>query len=232
MKLQTKAVNVLERTSHYLQAGVLTKKPVWFDVLGKYPPNKNFLHEPKTPETAQTVQLAKDVLKSKNAPLYTTRASQKPGKSPYKANKLRFVEDELRSLFFEQHPWELARPKILLENSGEDARTQDWSSIRQMNTPLEGESVVQRTLYLMKNKSLTLQEAYDQSRFEFYRVRMEEEIQDQVSREENEMFGSVYNAGPLEHGVAQEQVVIDKWRSEAEEISRIAEASKKSDNEI
>lgn len=232
MKLQTKAVNVLERTSHYLQAGVLTKKPLWFDALGKYPPNKNFLHEVKEQVNEQSISLNKTQYASKNAPLYKTRQSQKPGKSPYKPNKLRYVEDELRSLFFEQHPWELARPKIVLENTGDDIKSQDWSSIKQLNKPLDGESVVQRTLYLVKNESKTLADAYDQARFEFYRLRIQEEIQDQVSREENEMFGSVFNAGPLEYGVEREQVVIDKWRVEAEELSRIAEASKKQDNAI
>jgi small subunit ribosomal protein S23 len=226
MKLQTRAVNVLERTSHYLQAGVLTKKPVWFDVLAKYPPNKNFLHEPKATASEQTVSLRKDRIKSKNASPYKTRESQTPGKNPYKPNKLRFVEDELRALFYEQHPWELARPKILLENTGEDVNKQDWSSIRQLNAPLDGESVVQRTLYLIQNESKTLKDAYDQSRFEFYRVRIEQEIQEQVSREENEMFGSVYNAGPIAYGVHQEQNVIEKWKQEALEISQIAEASK------
>lgn len=226
MKLQTKAVNVLERTSQYLQSGVLIKKPVWFDVLAKHPPNKNFLHEPKPSTNEQSVKLNRERYQSKNAPLYKTRESKTPGKNPYKANKLRFVEDELRQLFYEQHPWELSRPKILLENSGEDSKTQDWSSIRQLGTSLDGESVVQRTLYLMQKESKVLEDAYDQARFEFYRVRIEQDIEDEVSREENEMFGAVYNPGPLSHGVKQEQVVIDKWKVEAEELSAIAEASK------
>ncbi|CDR39217.1 CYFA0S03e00936g1_1 [Cyberlindnera fabianii] len=227
MKLQTKAVNVLERTSTYLKAGVLSKKPAWLDVVGSNPPNKNFLHEPVAPQEQQTFKLGKGALNKKtDGPLYKTRQSLRKGKNIYKPNKLRFVEDELRQLFFEQHPWELARPKILLENTGADIKTQDWKTIKQLNKALDGESVVQRTLYLLNTEKKSLADAYDQARFEFYRVRIEEEIEDQVSREENEMFGAIYKDSPLEHGVKQEQKVIDQWKVEATELSKVAQASR------
>jgi small subunit ribosomal protein S23 len=45
----------------------------------------------------------------------------------------------LRADFFGDHPWELARPKIILENSGNDAKGWDWSKIVQPGKPLDGE---------------------------------------------------------------------------------------------
>lgn len=43
MKIQTEASNVLQRASANLRAGLLREKPVWFDVVSKYPPNHNFI---------------------------------------------------------------------------------------------------------------------------------------------------------------------------------------------
>ena len=40
MKIQTNAVNVLERTSNYLNSGVLKTPPAWFNVVAKHPPRK------------------------------------------------------------------------------------------------------------------------------------------------------------------------------------------------
>ena len=46
MKIQTNAVNVLERTSNYLNSGVLKTPPAWFNVVAKHPPRKQFTREP------------------------------------------------------------------------------------------------------------------------------------------------------------------------------------------
>jgi small subunit ribosomal protein S23 len=229
MKPQVGAVNVLERTSHYLKRGVLSKQPAWFNVVGQHPPNKSFLREPKQLKIQQSFDVAQDSLKGQNVnrALYKTRESQKPGRNVYKPQKLSFVEDELRALFYEQHPWELSRPKILLENNGDEASRADWSSIRQLNQPLDGESVVQRTLYLLnKENGYTLESAYDQARFEFYRVRMEQEIQQQVSGEENQMYGAVYGESALQHGVEKEQEFIDTWKQKAVELTEMQQSSR------
>jgi small subunit ribosomal protein S23 len=50
-----------------------------------------------------------------------------------------YIEDELRTEFYSDHPWELARPKMLLENDGKDGQKDDWSKIQQPGRPLSGE---------------------------------------------------------------------------------------------
>lgn len=39
---------------------------------------------------------------------------------------LTYEEDKLRWEYFNDHPWELARPRVVLENDGRDAQGWDW----------------------------------------------------------------------------------------------------------
>ena len=53
--------------------------------------------------------------------------------------KIEYPEDKLREEFFGDHPWELARPRIVLEDDGKDYQNQDWSRIEQPGKQLDGE---------------------------------------------------------------------------------------------
>lgn len=220
MKIQTNAVNVLERTSNYLNSGVLKTPPAWFNVVAKHPPRKQFtrepvLNDPVTGKSRVNSLKFKDGVNRKG--LYKTRANLKD-KTPstnrlYKPVNLVYLEDQLRQLFYEQHPWERSRPKILIENTNMSGRDYDWSQMQQLGKPLDGESVVQRSLYLLKNKKCSsLMGAYDQARFEFYRIRMEQEIKEQVAMEEAEMFGSIMGPSAIDFGIEKEQEVIGQWK--------------------
>ena len=58
----------------------------------------------------------------------------------YRPTKLAYPEDELRQIFYRDHPWELARPMVVLEVDGKDARFRDWSKgLRQPGMQLSGE---------------------------------------------------------------------------------------------
>ena len=46
---------------------------------------------------------------------------------------------QLRSDFFGDHPWELARPRLVVEDSGNDAKGYDWRTIQQKGKQLDGE---------------------------------------------------------------------------------------------
>ncbi|CCH41501.1 37S ribosomal protein S25, mitochondrial [Wickerhamomyces ciferrii] len=229
MKPQTRAVNVLEKTSEYLRAGLVDKQPAWYNVVGQTPPIKNFIRQPRfehpIKEKVVTPPKKGDInFNGRKTKLYKTSHHEQK-RDVYNIPKLKFVEDQLRQLFYEQHPWELARPRILLENTGEDIKNQDWSSIIQINKPLDGESVVQRTLYLLNNtKGLDFKKAYDTARHEYYRVRIQLQIEEQVAKEQNEMFGAGYDLSLFESGVEKEQAVIDKWKQDAVEGTQLMEA--------
>lgn len=57
---------------------------------------------------------------------------QRPQKAGKRASKLfkpvhlNYEEDLLRWEYFNDHPWELARPRVVLEDDGRDAEKWDW----------------------------------------------------------------------------------------------------------
>ena len=66
--------------------------------------------------------------------------ARRPPKNAFMPQRIAFVEDELRQTFFKDHPWELARPRVLVETDGRDAQRCDWSlGVRQPGMALSGE---------------------------------------------------------------------------------------------
>ncbi|ODV76901.1 mitochondrial ribosome small subunit component [Suhomyces tanzawaensis NRRL Y-17324] len=236
MKIQTKATSVLERTSHYLKVGVLKQKPTWYDIVGAYPPHTDLTKKPKVIEAKLQNQDPGESIYAHNAAsgFYKTRPSKHDRRQQNNAisrlPKLEFLEDQLRDVFYHQHPWEFSRPKTLVETHGDEVSKCDWATMLQFNKPLDGESVVQRTIWLLaQNKhqqtELSLFEAYDKARFEFYKLRMEEEMNSTVSREESSMYGAVYPSTNIEWGLKQEQEHIDVWADIASEKTKVSQAN-------
>jgi small subunit ribosomal protein S23 len=57
----------------------------------------------------------------------------------FKPQPIEYEEDVLRKEFYNDHPWELARPRIVLEDDGKDGQRVDWSRLQQRGRPLNGE---------------------------------------------------------------------------------------------
>lgn len=234
MKIQNNATGVLERTSHYLKAGVIRNKPSWYNAVAAFPPATDLTKKPTNLKVNQQPDPFSELFSKKNGAI-KTRASKGDRKqknnSVSRIPKLTFLEDQLRDVFYHQHPWEFARPKVLVENNGDEQSKCDWSHMLQFYKPLDGESVVQRTLWLLQEAKTsgaekTLFEAYDQARFEFYQLRMAEEMESTVSKEELTMFGAVFGLSNLDWGVKKEQEFIDVWVKVGEERTKIREASR------
>ena len=49
------------------------------------------------------------------------------------------ISVHIRRKFYTQHPWELARPKVVVEEDGADYARWDWSKMEQIEKPLDGE---------------------------------------------------------------------------------------------
>ena len=97
--------------------------PQWYDIVGDIP-------------TSET--LARPVLQAPRQ-----KRSKKASKL-FKPLPIVYPEDKLRSEFFGDHPWELARPRLVVEDSGNDAKGYDWSKIQQKGKQLDGERYVYR----------------------------------------------------------------------------------------
>ncbi|KAK9456433.1 mitochondrial ribosomal protein S25-domain-containing protein [Dipodascopsis uninucleata] len=199
MKSQKDVLQIIKKTSHLLEIGSLKSEPVWFKAVLATPPISE--------ETGKSNALA---FKS---PIGSKLSKRVPS--------IKYPEDSIREMFYRHHPWELARPKILVEDDGLNFTRHDWSKMGQNYKKLDGESVVQRTLWLMKHENLSKFQAYDQARREFYRLRQREEVEQLTTEEESRMFGAVFFPSHVEYGVELEQDELEKWRNEAIQQSRI-----------
>ena len=115
-------LRVHQAASQLLAAERLTRTPAWYNVVSNIPPAQTLVR-------TQPLQHQERTRRPK---------SKKPSKL-FQPQKVVYEEDALRKEFYRDHPWELARPRVVLENDGRDAQWDDWSHISQSNKPLSGE---------------------------------------------------------------------------------------------
>jgi len=121
--------------------------PAWFDIVGDIPPAQILIrHQPIQHDLVR--ERLKTIPSPEHGPSKTRveievvkkrlSKSRKPSKL-FSPMQMRYEEDELRKTFYKDHPWELARPRIVLENDGTDYQRYDWSKIQQLGKKLDGE---------------------------------------------------------------------------------------------
>lgn len=228
-----KAANqVLQRTSEYLGSGLVSSQPAWYKALALNSPklafNKKVRMETLKKVKGEELNSLKDMDEKLSNGFYITRikaAKKADVKSLLASEKLTFLEDDLRLLFYKQHPWELADPKILIENEANLGNANcDWSHMRQYGKKLDGESVVQRTLFLKETTDMSLLECYEDAKYEYYRLKMQDETEMNVAREASEMFGAIYPQTMIEQGFEKESEVLEKWATDAIKQTEILSA--------
>jgi small subunit ribosomal protein S23 len=97
--------------SQLLSHSRLTTPPPWLAPISSNPP----------PE-----RLVRPLLQRSQIPTTKIPKSRKASRT-FRPVHLRYEEDRLRWDYFNDHPWELARPRVVLENDGRDAEKWDWS---------------------------------------------------------------------------------------------------------
>lgn len=162
-KLKNSCFAAAQRVESGLQGGIIRNAPIWYDAIKQNPPSDLFC-------------AYRAILPEETGSFYTRRVGQR--KRPNyitKPQAIVYPEDKVRDTFYASHPFELSRPRSLLQyESSFDAY--DWSkNIYGNRADLDvcGENVVQRTMYLATQKPL--REAYEIALEEFYAVRSEEE---------------------------------------------------------
>lgn len=197
----------------------------WEDILSDFPPSQILIR--RQPQHHPLVRLR---TRTHTLPDGHTRTHQLdttvPVPRPRKAKPsrqfaplaIRYEEDELRQRFFADHPWELARPRIVVETTGDQHAQSDYTrGLKQPGVPVSGESVVQRQLALLQSvPDITVAQAYDVARREFYQVRRREDTVKRVALEE-----AMHNGAEPDRSVLQwSQEVENKVYNEWEEWSR------------
>lgn len=109
---------------HRVKPNMVFQPPVWYKVVESIPPSE---------------MVTRPFPVQHKAPNPWAR---KPRKL-FQPQVLEYQEDALRTKFFKDHPWELARPRMIIETDGKDALRVDWSKgLRQPGMALSGERYV------------------------------------------------------------------------------------------
>lgn len=78
-------------------------------------------------------------------------------------------------------------------------------------------SVVQRQLWLRQNvRDMTPDEAYDKARKEFYDLRLQEDVERRVAKEEAMSTGAYFGPSALDIGMQLEDKEYENWKAWAE----------------
>ncbi|OQD73858.1 hypothetical protein PENDEC_c013G02350 [Penicillium decumbens] len=227
-KINLTALRVRQTALSQYASKKIQRLPQWVDVVGDIPPAETVIRTPAPQH--QLVRQRLKTLPGSSKPQVVFEVQEKPRKAKkasrlFQPVELKYEEDELRKEFFRDHPWELARPRVLLESTGKDFENYDWSRIQQPGKRLDGESVVQRQLWLLHNvPDISKSAAYDIARREFYKLRLREDIERRVAAEEAEATGAKFGPSYLEIGMELENQQYEKWKAWAKTEAQILDS--------
>lgn len=235
-------LRVRRRALANLESRRTTIRPIWLELTGDIPPAQVLTRQqpqqhpviqvrsetilPKEGSRPGALPRIQQIVRSKNPKSYNSK--RKPSKL-FSPVQIRYEEDELRKHFFSDHPWELARPRVVLETNGNQHREADWSTgLIQPGIPLSGESVIQRQLHFLASvPDITVSRAYDLARREFYDLRRQEDIRRRIAAEEAQATGAYFGKNILHWGMEIENKQYDDWEkwsraAVAEQMQRTA----------
>ncbi|KAJ5172441.1 mitochondrial ribosomal small subunit component [Penicillium capsulatum] len=221
------ALRVRQTALQQFASGKIKNLPQWVDVVGEIPPSEVLVRN--RPPQHEMVRQRMKTLPGSSQPqvVFETQEKRRKPKKPsrlFQPVELKYEEDELRTEFFRDHPWELARPRMLVETTGKDFEKYDWSRIQQPGKRLDGESVVQRQLWLLNNvPDITKSAAYDIARREFYRLRLREDIERRIAAEEAQATGAQFGPSYMEVGMELENKEHEKWKAWARNEAQLLE---------
>ena len=115
-------LRVHQTATQLLQAERLTSPPPWYDIIGTVPPSQPLIRTQPLPHQQ-----------------FGNQPKTKKASKLFKPQKITYEEDKLRKEFFGDHPWELARPRMIIEDDGKDSYKTDWERVRQPEKGSSGE---------------------------------------------------------------------------------------------
>ncbi|EGD91383.1 hypothetical protein H112_01185 [Trichophyton rubrum D6] len=220
-KLNFTALQVRRTAIAQQRAGKTPKLPCWIDIMETIPPSSVLVRN--LPQQHPLTRERMKTLPGKTEPRTvietrpTRRTKSKKPSRMFQPVKMEFEEDQLRREFYRDHPWELARPRVVLESDGKDHMRYNWESLQQNRKRVDGESVVQRQLHLLNTvPDITKEQAYDIARREFYKLRLQEDVERRIAQEEARATGAYFSLDANTIGMELENQEYDRWKKWAE----------------
>lgn len=115
-------LRVHQTATQLLQANRGSSPPPWYNVVSNVPPAEALVRTQPLPHAQRS-----------------RRNQIKKASKLFQPQQITYDEDRLRKDFFGDHPWELARPRMVIEDDGRDSYKTDWSLIQQPEKGLSGE---------------------------------------------------------------------------------------------
>ena len=112
-------LRIASQARRLMEQGIMRTEPVWYQPVLNTPPTTDYSRKPSQPHQGRPRNRPSDIRK--------IQTIQKGW------------EVHFRRKFYKQHPWELARPKVVVEEDGADYIRLDWSKLEQIGKPLDGE---------------------------------------------------------------------------------------------
>lgn len=120
---------VMTELQNEIIPGRTVARPPWFDIMHQVPPSESLVRMPPVKHAALPAQSSSGKY-----------AKPRKLRNMYRPKRIFYPEDTLRNSFYKDHPWELARPRVLVETDGKDYQRCDWSKgLRQPGIQLSGE---------------------------------------------------------------------------------------------
>ncbi|KAI8047290.1 mitochondrial ribosomal protein S25 [Gilbertella persicaria] len=117
MAFRAPPTGLAQHVSNMLKGNLMKKTPVWLPVLQAIPPGPSIIRSqnPQVNVSGQTE--IEQQLFTKTQHKTRLRHSQKHLRTPPpRPRAIVYPEDRLRRVFYRDHPFELSRPKVLVEN--------------------------------------------------------------------------------------------------------------------
>ncbi|KAF9364117.1 mitochondrial ribosomal small subunit component, partial [Mortierella sp. NVP85] len=144
MAFRSPPAKVHSYVTKLLKANLIKEPPVWYPATTLSPPSPTLLRQrdlsgakldaqlpfEAKAEEAKAEEGSTTASASPSIPVRSSRTTKHLRFKTERPRKIVYPEDRLRRRFYEDHPWELRRPRCLIETTG-DGTQRDWSSLLQ-----------------------------------------------------------------------------------------------------
>ncbi|KAI7901487.1 mitochondrial ribosomal protein S25 [Cokeromyces recurvatus] len=185
MAFRAPPIQLAKHVSNLMKGKLITKTPVWLPVVQAFPPGPSIVRSQNSEVNVSGQTEMEQTMFAKPQPTQSLRHSQKHLRTrPPRPRAIVYPEDKLRKQFYKDHPFELARPKVLVEPELGINRT-DFSKLMldgMHPSQIDGEAVIKYQLYLMVHEKMPERKAYAKATSEFYEIRAKQEEEEREAR--------------------------------------------------